>query len=376
MLFFNYSVDAPYMHYGVVDRHGELVTYIDIPLPGPRLPHDMAFTENWSILNDLPLYWDPKALADGYYSNTFNRDIPSRFALVAPPRHHRRHRVVRSRSDLRAPLDQRVRGRRRGGARRLLPAHPTARGVPRFGGAHKGFETLDMNVLEARHHRWRFNLATGACTEEPLSDRCAEFPMINGRHGGCPYRYSYQARCAHGLFAFDGLIKYDAVEGTEELLTFDEGVFVSETVMAPRGRFDGGGRRLPRHLCQRHRQRRVRLLHRRRRPGRRRTDRQDTSARADLVRYPLHLGPCLRSGGRTTGMRNDLVQPLVNTWLAHAESKTPWIDPSLAEGATFPAAQYADPSHLAREQERLFARLPQAVALTAGCARDRLLRHP
>jgi carotenoid cleavage dioxygenase len=91
-----------------------------------------------------------------------------------------------------------------------------------------------MNVLEARHHRWRFNLATGECTEEQLSDRCAEFPMINGRHGGRPYRYSYQARCTHGLFAFDGLIKNDAVSGTEELLTFDDGVFVSETVMAPR----------------------------------------------------------------------------------------------------------------------------------------------
>lgn len=82
LLFFNYSATAPFMHYGVVDRHGELVTWQDIPLPGPRLPHDMAFTEHWSILNDLPLYWDPEALADGWYSNTFNRDLPSRFALI------------------------------------------------------------------------------------------------------------------------------------------------------------------------------------------------------------------------------------------------------------------------------------------------------
>ncbi|MEO1490413.1 MAG: carotenoid oxygenase family protein, partial [Pseudomonadota bacterium] len=46
LMFFNYSKHAPYMHYGVVDRSGALVHYTPIPLPGPRLPHDMAITKN------------------------------------------------------------------------------------------------------------------------------------------------------------------------------------------------------------------------------------------------------------------------------------------------------------------------------------------
>ena len=66
MLFFNYSKQAPYMHYGVVDANNELVHYVDIPLPGPRLPHDMAFTENYAILNDFPLFWDPELLERGH----------------------------------------------------------------------------------------------------------------------------------------------------------------------------------------------------------------------------------------------------------------------------------------------------------------------
>ena len=82
LLFFNYSTEAPFMHYGVVDRDGALTNYVDVPLPGPRLPHDMAFTENWSILCDFPLFWDPTALADGFYRNAFDRDLPSRFALI------------------------------------------------------------------------------------------------------------------------------------------------------------------------------------------------------------------------------------------------------------------------------------------------------
>ncbi len=62
LLFFNYSKQDPYMHYGVVDQNNDLAHYVDIPLPGPRLPHDMAFTENYAILNDFPLFWDPRLL--------------------------------------------------------------------------------------------------------------------------------------------------------------------------------------------------------------------------------------------------------------------------------------------------------------------------
>ena len=54
LLFFTYSKQAPYMRYGVVDANNELVHITDIPLPGPRLPHDMAFTPNYANLNDFP----------------------------------------------------------------------------------------------------------------------------------------------------------------------------------------------------------------------------------------------------------------------------------------------------------------------------------
>ncbi len=40
-----YSTTAPYLHYGVVDAGHHLVHYVPVDLPGPRLPHDMAFTE-------------------------------------------------------------------------------------------------------------------------------------------------------------------------------------------------------------------------------------------------------------------------------------------------------------------------------------------
>jgi len=234
LLFFNYATTYPYMHYGVVTAQGELVTYIDVPLPGPRLPHDMAFTENWTILNDLPLFWDPQALSDGYYSNRFHRDIPSRFALV--PRHGTTGDIRWFEADPTFVLHWT--NAYEDGDEVVLDGffqhNPTARGIDRFPPELKGFETLDLNVLESRAHRWRFNLKTGACTEQSMSETCLEFPMINQRRAGRRHRYSYNAKSAEGLFAFDGLVKHDLDTGDEQRVNFEPGEFVSETVMAPR----------------------------------------------------------------------------------------------------------------------------------------------
>ena len=82
LLFFTYSKQAPYMRYGVVDANNDLVHLTDIPLPGPRLPHDMAFTPNYAILNDFPLFWDPKLLEANIHLPGFHRDMPSRFAVI------------------------------------------------------------------------------------------------------------------------------------------------------------------------------------------------------------------------------------------------------------------------------------------------------
>lgn len=246
LLFFNYGTAYPYMHYGVVSNEGELVTYTEVPLPGPRLPHDMAFTENWTVLNDLPLFWDPESLADGFYSNRFHRDLPSRFALI--PRHGSTADIQWFEANPTFVLHWT--NAYEDGDEVILDGffqhNPTARGVSRSRDTkaeHKGFESLDLNVLESRAHRWRFNTVTGQCREESMSETFSEFPMINGSYGGRPYRYSYNARPAQGLFAFTGLIKHDLANGTEEEVVFEPGVFASETVMAPRdgSRFEDDG---------------------------------------------------------------------------------------------------------------------------------------
>ena len=157
LLFFNYSKEAPYMKYGVVDDNNELAHYVIVPLPGPRLPHDMAFTENYAVLNDFPLFWDREAAGQGVHAFR-STGIASRFALV--PRHGGpADPLVRGRADLRAALVNAYED----GDEIVLdgffqgdpsPATPAAT-------AGSGFRYLALDRLQARLHRWRFNLNTG-----------------------------------------------------------------------------------------------------------------------------------------------------------------------------------------------------------------------
>ena len=234
MLFFNYGTQAPYMHYGVVDERGELAHYIDVPLPGPRLPHDMAFTENFAIVNDCPMFWDPDALRNGHYATRFFPDLPTRFGVI--PRRGASHEIRWFEAAPTFVLHW-INAFEEGDEIVLdgfFQSTPSPEILPELSFDQNLFRYLDLHAMGARPHRWRFNLATGECREESLSDRIMEFGMINGQYGGRPYRYSYNALPAEGWFGFEGVVKQDLATGREEVVRLPKGVYASETVMAPR----------------------------------------------------------------------------------------------------------------------------------------------
>ncbi|RAY12780.1 apocarotenoid-15,15'-oxygenase [Actinomadura craniellae] len=234
LLFFNYGTAAPYMHYGVVDADNRLVHYTEVPLPGPRLPHDMAFTENYAILNDCPLFWEPELLAKGAYASRFHPELPTRLGVLP----------------------------RRGGAAeiRWFEAAPTYvlhwvnayedgdeivldgffQGDPEpkddgFGDKYRRmFRFLAIDRMQTRLHRWRLNLVTGRCTEEQLTDSITEFGVLNNSFGGRRHRYAYATSGVEGWFLFNGLVRHDVLTGAEERFTLPEGVYGSEPAMAPR----------------------------------------------------------------------------------------------------------------------------------------------
>ncbi|MGO9877428.1 MAG: carotenoid oxygenase family protein [Acidimicrobiia bacterium] len=234
MLVFNYAKTAPFMHYGVVDANNELVHWVDIPLPGPRLPHDMAFTERYAILNDCPLFWDADFLNQGAHVPRFRPDLPTRFAVI--PRRGTSDDIRWFEAEPTYVLhwanayDE--------GDEIVLDGFFQRDPMPSSDGEtdpyRRAFRGLDTHRMQTVLKRWRMNIATGACHEEQLSERIMEFPMINQRFAGRPYRYVYTMTTQPGWFLFDSVVKVDLHTGREERYTFGDGVFASETPFAPR----------------------------------------------------------------------------------------------------------------------------------------------
>jgi carotenoid cleavage dioxygenase-like enzyme len=238
LLFFNYSKQEPYMHYGVVDESNELAHYVDIPLPGPRLPHDMAFTENYAILNDFPLFWDPRLLEHNVHLPRFYPDMPSRFAVI--PRRGDTADIRWFEADPTFVLH--FVNAYEDGDEIVLDGFFEGEPQPLDTGGTKWdrlFRFLALDRLQSRLHRWRLNLLTGAVNEEQLSESITEFGTINPGYAAGSYRYTYAATGKPGWFLFDGLVKHDVRTGTQETYPFGDGVYGSETAMAPR--VDGAG---------------------------------------------------------------------------------------------------------------------------------------
>jgi len=231
-LFFDYGPTAPYMWYGVVSPDGVMKHYTPIPLPGARMPHDMWITENYTILMDLPLYADPEVQSEGRHKLIFNRDIPSRFAVI--PRFggaedirwfeaepcYAYHTINAWEEGDELVLDF---------CRTRRPQPPSR---PINGPLQSVLEYLR---LDAQYYRYRFNLTTGKTTEGPIDDLNTEFPVINTALLGQKSRYAYNISIENDYtLLFDGLVKYDNETGGSTQYKFGDGRWGSEAPFAPR----------------------------------------------------------------------------------------------------------------------------------------------
>ncbi|MGD9942431.1 MAG: carotenoid oxygenase family protein [Burkholderiaceae bacterium] len=237
LMFFNYPETWPYMNYGVIDRNNQLVHYVPIELPGPRWPHDLGITRNYSILHDTPHFFDPEELKHGRRKITFNRDMPARFGVI--PRHGDNAQVrwfeakachILHLANCYEDGDEIVMD----GC--IMPEpklHPV--GVADSKDIYARIKArLDKHNNPTLMHRWRFNLKTGKTTEQYLDDEITEFPIVSNDYVGLPYRYSYNVLYQPGEWLFRGLKRFDLHTGQTQRFEFGAGRFGSEPAMARR----------------------------------------------------------------------------------------------------------------------------------------------
>ncbi len=235
-LFFDYGPTPPYMTYGVVGPDRKVKHKIEVPLPGPSLPHDMAVTEHYTILHDFPLRPDPQALKHGRYKIRFYNDQPSRFAVV--PRYGRA-------SDIRwfdakpTYMLHVVNAWEEGDEIVMVGTpyrmHEGADGRP---DAQRLEQTIHLRQRDFLLYEWRFNLTTGRTHERIIDDVLnTEFPVINSLYQGRKNRWSYNVVFPQGGREeprFPGLVKYDLETGGYVAYSAGPQYFYNEPGFAPR----------------------------------------------------------------------------------------------------------------------------------------------
>ncbi|MBK7976951.1 MAG: carotenoid oxygenase family protein [Deltaproteobacteria bacterium] len=232
LVFFDYSpYRAPYLTYGVASADGSRITTTPIELPGPRLLHDIAITQHFTIFLDFPMFWDMGGLASGRRRVGFDAERPSRFGIV--PRHG-------TNADVRwfeAPpcyCYHTINAWEDGDVVELLACR-IENPLPRTRESDGKIPRLFFLELNPFLTRWRFDLKTGAVSEERLDDRPTEFPRMNNQQLGVKTRYSYNPSIAESSeLLFDGVIQYDTERGTSAHHRWGAGRFGGEVVFAPR----------------------------------------------------------------------------------------------------------------------------------------------
>jgi carotenoid cleavage dioxygenase-like enzyme len=197
-----YSPLAESLQYLVVGRDGKVRRSVDIPRPGKPMVHDCAITGRYFVVFDLPVTFDPKNLEDGSpLPYRWNPDYGARVGLL--PREGSADDVkwcevepcyvfhamnAWDAPDGRVVLD--------------VVRHPRMFASD-LRGPNEGAPTLE---------RWTLDPASGETKEERLDEVGQEFPRLDERRTGKPYRFGYTAGFGAEL-AFGGLRQRDLRDG-------------------------------------------------------------------------------------------------------------------------------------------------------------------
>jgi carotenoid cleavage dioxygenase len=194
----------------------------------------MAFTENYAILNDCPLFWEPELLAKGAYASRFHPELPLRIGVL--PRRGAGSEIRWFEADPTYVLHW-VNAYEEGDEIVLdgfFQQNPEPADTGDGGYYQRMFRFLALDRMGSRLHRWRLNLVTGGVREERLTDTITEFGVLDNSRAGLDYRYAYAATGVEGWFLFDGYVRHDVRTGAEERVSLPEGVYGSEPALAPR----------------------------------------------------------------------------------------------------------------------------------------------
>ncbi|WP_410652443.1 carotenoid oxygenase family protein [Amycolatopsis sp. cmx-4-54] len=218
----------------MVDRTGRVVRTTRIPVSDSPMMHDFGLTENYVVVFDVPVTFDPQPGKVVPYK--WNPDHPARVGVMnrdgGPVRWFGMDPVFYSHT-----LNAYEQGSTVVVDLTTMPAPFEVAGKQGFGGP----SASGPPVLE----RWTIDLARGRVRRRVLDDRPQEFPRVNESLVSRRHRYGYSASPGElfdvyldkpsGSFG-NALIKHDLRNGRSEVHRFGRGADASEAVFVPSSR--------------------------------------------------------------------------------------------------------------------------------------------
>ena len=194
--FFGYGgPDEPYLTYHRADADGELTVSRPIDVAAPTMMHDFQLTAGHVVFMDLPVVLDlARARSGAGMPYVWTPDYGARLGVLRRDDPHGEVRWF----DIEPCYVFHTFGAHEEAAGRQLVLH-----VIRYDSLGNGVEVNGHGSL----WRWTVDLAAGTVREEQLDDRGAEFPRMDDRLAGLPYRHGH----ASSAFGPDGgaLHRYD-----------------------------------------------------------------------------------------------------------------------------------------------------------------------
>lgn len=227
MHFFGYGFFEPWLTYHRVDASGVLVQSEVIDVAGPTMIHDFSITEEHVLFMDLPVVFDLELAMQGSMPYHWSDDYAARVGVM--------ERGVPGASVQWFDVDP------------CYVFHPlnSFDVTTESGAVEVVLDTVRYPELwrrnsanfhtEAALHRWRFNLDSGATSEEPLDDRSIEFPRVDERRVGLQNRFGYavnnESRSGGEEDSSSAIVRYDLETGASSVHPFGNDRIAGEPVM-------------------------------------------------------------------------------------------------------------------------------------------------
>ncbi len=221
-----YYVGLDELQYNVIGTDGRVRKTVEIPVPGKTMVHDCAITENYFIVFDFPVLFDPELLEKGYpLPYRWFDDYGTRVGLL--PREGEASDITWHEVDPCFVFHPMNSYEDKDGRVVLDVVRHPKMFATHLDGPNEGRPTLD---------RWLIDPKGGPVKESRLSDEGQEFPRHDERLIGKPYRYGYCGEVGDE-FVFGGLLKHDLQTGKTERraeahLQYQEPVFVPRSADA------------------------------------------------------------------------------------------------------------------------------------------------